>query len=102
MNITAEELYKVIVTRILKEEGRLKASIRELAWDALLESHSEADADKAMQTSEMEDVLFSLYDLLRAKGKENGYTMRIVPIKEEGGHWGMPYNFEYYFAKKSK
>lgn len=100
MKITIEELYKSVVNIIISEDKRFSDSVYGLAKRALLESFTELEVDELMRTNEMHDMLFSLEELMRKKAKENGYTMRLVPVKEEGGRWGLPYNFDYYFAKR--
>ncbi len=101
MDIVLEDLYKDIVAIILEADGKFKDTVYDLAKKALLKKHSEDEANKIMTSAEMDDMLFDLDEMMRKKAKENGYTMRAVPCKEEGGNWGLPYNIECYFSKRT-
>ena len=100
MNVSIDELFEDIVKRILKEDKKFVSTVFVLAYEACVERCGEASAKEIMKSDEMDDMLFDLESMLKKQAKERGYTMRLVPCKEEGGRWGLPYNFEYYFSTK--
>ena len=101
MSITVAELYQRIVERILRNDLKFKDTVYDLTQKVLLEEYAEEEVKKLMCSDEMYIMLFSLEEKMRKGARTNGYTMRLVPTKEDGGRWGLPYHFEYYFAKKA-
>ena len=102
ISITLDELYDAVVKKILSHDEKFKDTPFGLTLDVQTERYSKEEAVEMIRTNEMDDMMFDLMDMMRAKGKESGYTMRLVPCKYEGGRWGMPYTEEYYFSKITK
>lgn len=86
--VTADDLYIAVVERIKQSDDRFKTTPRNLVRE-VCKSNYGVDFD----STGIND--FDMFDLIHDKAKENGYTIRAVPVKEE--KWGLPYNFEYFF-----
>ena len=87
-NITIEELYAAIVQRIFEANEKFKATPFDLVREV---SRSKFGVD--FDFLGIDD--FDVFNLIVDKAKDNGYSIRAVPVK--GEKWGLPYNFEYFF-----
>ena len=71
-----------------RDESKIKFSAR---YGAEAETIGAAGG----HTGDGTDEIGGLVDSIIFQNKENGYTVRAVPVK--GEKWGLPYNFEYFF-----
>ncbi len=100
--IQIDNIYKAVVERILASEERIRISPRNLVLEVCIDkfglSADANDIESIVEDCENDHfAFFALFDLLRAGTKEYGYKMRKVPLPQDM-NWGVPYNFEYYFA----
>ena len=93
--ITADDLYVAVVERIKKSDERFKTTPHNLVREVCISKFG-----VVFDSTGIND--FTMYDRIIHGAKENGYTIRKVPLRgldcRDGGVGiGVPYNFEFFF-----
>ena len=98
--ITVEQVADAIVEEVLSKDDKTVMTVAQIIYKVCKEKFGIEDVEKEVEYDGI-DACFSIFNELkeRSRDKSNPFTMRAVPIR--GEKWGLPYNFEYTFWKKS-